>query len=94
MVNLKSFNEILFHALKDDTSKGKLEFLKAELEIAFSMALESMQDVIDDLNKGRRYQDHLRKTNALIHSCDNLIEQIEEIIKEHPELKESRGAQA
>lgn len=92
-LNIDTFNEILFKALKDDSPKGKLELLKAELEMAFMMHIDCMSKVIDDLNHGRKYQSDLEKVNATNHSCECLVKQIEEIEKNHPELKNERSYQ-
>ena len=87
-LNIDTFNEILFKALKDDSPKGKLELLKAELEMAFMMHIDCMSKVIEDLNNGRRYQSNLEKVNASNHACECLVKQIDEILAEHPELKD------
>lgn len=85
-LNLDTFNEILFEAFKDQTAEAKAELLAAELQAAFAVKIQMMEEVIEDLNRGRPYREHLKKVNNIDGNLDKLAAQLDELEKEHPEI--------
>ena len=86
-LNLDTLNEILFGAFKEQTPAAMLELLTVELQSAMAMKIEAMEDVIKDLNRGKPYQQNLKKVNNIDSNLDSLGGKIEKLIQEHPELK-------
>ena len=87
-LNIETFNEVLFTALKDNSPKGKLDLLKAELSMAYAMKIEAMEKVIHALEDGRDYMQEMEKLQNIDRSCDTLKSMIDQIYAEHPELME------
>ena len=87
-LNIGTFNEVLFTALKDNSPKGKLDLLKAELSVVYAMKIEAMKKVIHALEDGRDYMQEMERLRNIDRSCDTLGNMIDEIYKEHPELME------
>lgn len=87
-LNIGTFNEVLFTALKDNSPKGKIDLLKAELSMAYAMKIEAMETVIHALEDGRGYMQEMDRLRNIDRSCDTLGNMIDEIYKEHPELME------
>ena len=87
-LNIETFNEVLFTALKDNSPKGKLDLLKAELSMVYAMKIEAMEKVIHALEDGRDYMQEMEKLQNIDRSCDTLKSMIDQIYAEHPELME------
>ena len=87
-LNIGTFNEVLFTALKDNSPKEKIDLLKAELSMAYAMKIEAMETVIDALENDRGYMQEMERLRNIDRSCDTLGNMIDEIYKEHPELME------
>ena len=88
-LNLDTFNEILFSAFKDEhqNPQGMLELLSMEIQAAYGMKIDQMEKVIDDLNNGRPYHENLRLVNNIDSNIDSLVEKVDKIYEEHPELR-------
>ena len=87
-LNIGTFNEVLFTALKDNSPKGKIDLLKAELSMAYAMKIEAMEKVIHALEDGRDYMQEMERLRNIDRSCDAIKSMIDEIYAEHPELME------
>ncbi len=87
-LNIGTFNEVLFTALKDNSPKGKIDLLKAELSVVYAMKIEAMEKVIHALEDGRDYMQEMERLRNIDRSCDTLKNMIDEIYTEHPELME------
>ena len=87
-LNIETFNEVLFTALKDNSPKGKLDLLKAELSMVYAMEIEAMETVMDAIENGRGYLQEMERVRNIDRSCDTLNNMIDEIYTEHPELME------
>ena len=87
-LNIETFNEVLFTALKDNSPKGKLDLLKAELSMVYAMKIEAMETVMDAIENGRGYMQEMERVRNIDRSCDTLNNMIDEIYTEHPELME------
>lgn len=92
-LNIDTFNEILFGALKDQSPKGKVELLAMELEAAYAMKIQYMEAVIEDLNTGKPYHENLELVNNVDSNLDRLGERMDAIKKAHPEIFKSDGGQ-
>jgi hypothetical protein len=89
-LNIETFNEILFTALKDNSPQGKLDLLKAELSMTYAMKIEAMETVIHALEDGRDYMQEMERLRNIDQSCDTLGNMIDEIYAEHPELRKEK----
>ena len=87
-LNINTFNEIIFGAFKDQSPRAKAELLQMEIQAAYSMKVQQMEEVIEDLNEGRPYHKNLQLVNNIDGNVDVLAEQLDELLKEHPEIKE------
>lgn len=87
-LNIGTFNEVLFTALKDNSPKGKIDLLKAELSMVYAMKIEAMETVMDAIENGRGYMQEVERVRNIDRSCDTLNNMINEIYTEHPELME------
>lgn len=85
--SIDTFNEILFSAFKDQSPKNMLELLTHEIKMAYSVKIQHMEYVIEDLNNGRPYEKSLELVNNVDSNCDVLQKRIEQLLEEHPELK-------
>ena len=87
-LNINTFNEIIFGAFKDQSPKAKAELLRMEINAAYTMKIQQMEEVIADLNEGRPYHKNLQTVNNIDGNLDDLAAQLDDLIKEHPEIKE------
>ena len=76
-LNLDTFNEILFRALKEDAKKEEL--LQMEVEMAYSVKIQKMEELVECLNQGKPYHEILKQVNNIDMNCDYLMEQLEEV---------------
>lgn len=88
-MNLDSFNEILFKALKDQSPGGQMELLMIEREAAYGMKVQAMETLVERLNNGQPWRDALKNVNAINSSCDKLQSRIDEILEANPELRKA-----
>ena len=68
-LNLETFNEILFEAIPEEK---RAELLAVELESAYAMKIEAMEELVVRLNAGEDYKEQLREVNNIDRSCDTL----------------------
>ena len=87
-LDIDTFNEVLFSAFKEQTPKALHELYIMELQTAYSIKIQCMEKVIDDLNEGKPYFDDLQKVNNVDHNCDVLNKKIKALEEENPELKQ------
>lgn len=88
-LNIDTFNEILFSALKDNGPRGKAELLGHEIEMAYHMKITAMEALVEALNKGLPYHEQLEQVNNIDHSCDTLNERLNAIFEENPGLRDA-----
>lgn len=81
-LNLETFNEILFGALKDDSPEGKLEMIKAELQIVQNIMFDMIGDLLDELHDSGYQGETFLKIENLKSNTECLIEQMEELEKQ------------
>lgn len=82
-LNLDTFNEILFGALKENTKKEEL--LQMEVEMAYGLKIQKMEELVECLNQGKPYHEILQQVNNIDGSCDYLMKQLEEVKGENEE---------
>ena len=75
-LNLESFNEILFKAIDNDKH---IELLEIELQTAYLMKVQKMEELVCLINKGEPYQETLKQVNNIHSNCDSLAEMLERI---------------
>lgn len=75
-LNLETFNQILFGAIKEE---HHIELLKIELETAMYSKIQEMEKLVDALNGNLPYQKILKTINNIDINCDLLARKIEEL---------------
>ena len=74
-LTIESFNEILFGALKASVKKSEL--LAKELEMAYGLKVQAMEDVIYCLTYNEPYRVALDKVYTIDANCDRLAQMLE-----------------
>ena len=87
-LNLETFNNLLFSAFKDQSPEALLRLYAMELESAYALKIQAMEQVIDDLNNNKPYGIDLQKVNNIDSNLDYLQEKMETLEKENPQLRE------
>ena len=87
-LNLDTFNEILFQAFKDQSPRNKAELFVHEIQAAYGFKIELMEKVVEDLNNGRPYEEHLQQVNNVDSNIDSLSEQLDELVRKYPECRD------
>ena len=75
-LNLETFNEILFSAMKET---GHLDFLVVELETAMGLEFQEMLKLVDALNNNMPYHEILKTINNIDSNCEYLAKKIDEL---------------
>ncbi len=77
-LNIKSFNELIKNAFRDDIDhkKATIELLRMELSVAYGMKVTAMEEVVDDLNRGQPYHKDLETVNTIDSNCEYLGEEL------------------
>ena len=78
-LNLESFNEILFKAIDNDKH---IELLEIELQTAYLMKVQKMEELVFLINKGEPYQETLKQVNNIDSNCNSLAEMLEKLKSE------------
>lgn len=78
-LNLESFNEILFKAIDDDKH---IELLEHELQTAYLMKVQKMEELVCLINKLEPYQETLKQVNNIDSNCDLLAKMLEKLKSE------------
>ena len=89
-LNIDSFNDILFAAFKEQSPKAKAELLIMEIQTAYALKIQHMENVIEALNEGRPYHQELELVNNIDRNLDHMGAQLEELKKAHPEILEAK----
>lgn len=82
-LNLETFNDILFGAMKPDTKKSDL--LAKELELAYGIKVQAMEKLVDALNSNKDYANILKKVNTIDDNCGVLGDMLEKAEAEERE---------
>lgn len=87
-LNLESFNKILLGALKDNSPKGQLEMIKAELSMVFEMITAETGDLLDELEEYGYKSERFDRIKTIKKNSELLVIKmlkLEELIKEEEE---------
>lgn len=69
-LSLESFNEILFKVIEP----GKhVELIEHEIELAYSVKIQKMEEIVEKLNRSEPYHETLQEINNIDHNCDKLM---------------------
>lgn len=75
-LSLESFNEILFKAIEP----GKhVELIEHEIELAYSVKIQKMEELVMSLNECKPYHEILQEVNNIDANCDLLMAQLEKL---------------
>lgn len=84
-LNLDTFNQLIFQAMKPDAKKSEL--LLHELQLVMSIRLSTTDDLIDALNNGNDYHEILDKINTIDSKADHLAEMYQKALEEEEEAQ-------
>lgn len=73
-LNLETFNNILIQGLKDQSPKGILELLEAELKMCTDIFIDAVGAVMDELDENGYDSDNFRKVKQLKEYGERLID--------------------
>ena len=80
MLNIETFNEILFKGLKPEAKKSEL--LEKECCMAYQVKIQAMEKLVKKLNNGKPYREVLQEVNNIDNSLYKLAEMLKEARKE------------
>ena len=75
-LNLDTFNEILFNAIKPEK---RAELLEAEINMAYGIKIQKMEELVIALNECKPYHEILKDVNNIDANCDLLMAQLEKL---------------
>ena len=78
-LNLDSFNEILFGALKDNSTEGKIKMLEAELGMVANIFYSEVAVLLDELEQTNYQSDQFQKILNIKSNSESLLEQLEQL---------------
>lgn len=81
-LNLESFNDILFGALKDQSKEGKLKMIEAELSMIANMMFDEMAELMDELEKNGYESERFTKIKNIKNNTESLVLEAEKLRKE------------
>lgn len=84
-LDLDSFNEILFQALKDGSVKGQIELIEAELSMTADIFYTEMGYLMDDLLAEGYESERFTKLKNIKANSEGLLEKLEELRAQLPE---------
>ena len=85
-LNLDTFNEILYGALKDQSPQGKLELLEAEFNMIAGLFMDKCGDLLDELNEKGYESDLFTQIKNIKANSEGLLEEYE-YLQEQIELE-------
>ena len=68
-LNIETFNEILFQAVKPE---GRIPLLENELTMAYQLKVEKMEELVDQLNASLPYHEKLNEINNIDSSLNKI----------------------
>jgi len=78
-LDMNSFNDILFGALKEQTPETKIKMLHLELDMAQAVLIEEMFNLMDELVEKNYQSEQFTKINNIKDNMEILIDQISEL---------------
>ena len=76
---LDSFNEILFRALKDNSTEKKIEILEAEVGMVANIFYSEVAVLLDELEQTNYQSDQFQKILNIKSNSESLLEQLEQL---------------
>lgn len=80
--NLDTFNDILTSALKDQSPKGKLELIEAELKMIADMLFNEMAELMDELEQAGYKSERFSRIMNIKSNTEGLSWKAEELRKQ------------
>ena len=88
-LNIDTFNALMFQALEGQSPQRKLELLRIELDYAYGVKINTMEQLVKELNEGSPYAETLGMVNSADSICEKVGHCIDALLEEYPELKDS-----
>ena len=92
-LNLETFNDILFGALKDQSVEGQIKMLKAELNMIGDMLFSETAELLDELEqcgyeseRFTRIKNIKSNSEGLLLKLEGLEQKLKEEVKEYDDL--------
>lgn len=80
--NLDTFNDILTSALKDQSPKGKLELIEAELSMIADMLFNEMAELMDELEQAGYQSERFSRIMNIKSNTEGLLMEAAELRKQ------------
>jgi len=87
MLNLDSFNALIFGAMDGSTPEKKIELLTLEVEAARSLITEKCCDLLDELEEAEYDSKLFSQIKTIVDNTNHLIRQIKKLEGEKNEGK-------
>lgn len=87
-LNLETYNEILFGALKEKAKKS--EIIEKELNMAYSAKIQLMEELVGALNNNMPYHEILTQVNIVDANCDHLLKELEKYREEEKAVQDGK----
>ena len=87
-LNLETFNDILFGALKDQSVEGQIKLLKAELNMIGDMLFSETSELLDELEQCGYESERFTRIKNIKSNSEGLLLKLEELEKK---LKETES---
>lgn len=92
-LNIDSFNEILFEALKDTSTQGKIDIIRTELEMVAGVFVEACGEVLDELEQNGYKSEKFDKVQNIKKNAEHLLEELEELENQLKIEQEEQGGE-
>ena len=80
-LNLETFNDILFGALKDQSVEGQIKLLKAELNMIGDMLFSETAELLDELEQCGYESERFTRIKNIKSNSEGLLLKLEELEK-------------
>ena len=86
-LNLETFNDILFGALKDQSLEGQIKLLKAELNMIGDMLFSEMAELLDELEQCGYESERFTRIKNITSNSEGLLLKLEGLEKKLKEME-------
>lgn len=89
-LNLETFNDILFGALKDQSVEGQIKLLKAELNMIGDMLFSETAELLDELEQCGYKSERFTRIKNIKSNSEGLLLKLEGLEKKLKETESDR----
>ena len=81
-LNLETFNNILFGALKDNSPMAKIKMLEAEISMVADVFMNEVAELLDELDKSGYKSPQFQKIQNIKNNTEGLVIELQKLKKE------------